>query len=134
MRTKRMGKTATEIACLSGPDEWGFYSRQTDRQTETNAWARKGYWLGIHNLLVAFIFSFTVPKGPRILTHFIDHITAGESHGTSGCSTAYVHAPPMFPLDKRTCPAPCTFTTRVPPLSFIATTMKTFCIHLIYHP
>jgi hypothetical protein len=35
-QTKRMGKMATKIACLPGPDEWGFYSRQTDRQRLTS--------------------------------------------------------------------------------------------------
>ena len=39
--------------------------------------AGKGYWPGTGDLLVAFIFSFKVPEGPRVLILLIDHIAAG---------------------------------------------------------
>ena len=76
--------------------------------------AGKGYWPGTGDLLVAFIFSFKVPKGPRVFLSLIDHITAGGSRGARGYSTAYVHAPPTFLLDRRIRLVPCMFTTRVP--------------------
>jgi hypothetical protein len=38
---KRGGKQATEIVCLPGPDEWGFYSKQTDRQILTRGKSSK---------------------------------------------------------------------------------------------
>src|SRR5580698_5392623 len=90
--------------------------------------AGKGYWPGTGDLLVAFIFSFKVPKGPRIFLSLIDHIAAGGSHGARGCSPAYVHTPPTFLLDRRICLAPCTFTTRAPFFSLITTTMQ--ALHL----
>ena len=43
-------------------------------------WAGKGYWPGTGDLLVAFIFSFKVPKGPCVLILLIDHIAAGGGH------------------------------------------------------
>ena len=68
------------------------------------------------------------------LSYLLITLQQGGSRGTSGCSTAYVHAPPTFPLDSWTCLAPCTFTIRAPSLSSITTTMKNFSIRLIFHP